>query len=55
VVRLPGAKNAPMTIVRNNKSQVYLQVKVKEEFHQSLRSAVIECRGLREIQWTAGS
>jgi hypothetical protein len=34
-------------IVRNNKSQAFLQVKVKGEFLYALRSAVIEGRGQR--------
>jgi hypothetical protein len=41
VVRLPDAKKTTMTIVRNNKSQAYLQVKVKEDFPYAFRSAVI--------------
>jgi hypothetical protein len=32
-------------IVRNNKSQAFLQVKVKKEFPYAFRSAVIEGKG----------
>jgi hypothetical protein len=34
-------------MVRDNKSQAFLQVKAKEEFSHALRSAVVEDRGQR--------